>query len=55
MARQIKLNFVMRKLFGHKIIPKRFGSNQEGIGGTSFTESHTGQKRRIIIEELFLG
>ena len=35
-------------------MPKELGSNQENIGGTSFTENHTGQKWRIIIGELFL-
>ena len=35
-------------------MPKEFGRNQETIGGTSFTENHTGQKWRIIIGELFL-
>ena len=28
----------MRQLCGHKRMPKKFGSNQERIGGTSFTE-----------------
>ena len=35
-------------------MPKKVGGNQEKIGGTSFTENHTGQKWRIIIGELFL-
>ena len=35
-------------------MPKEFESNQENVGGTSFTENHTGQKWRIIIGELFL-
>ena len=55
LARKIKLNFFMRQWFGHRRMPKRFGSNQERIGGTSFTERHIGQRWRIIIGELLLG
>ena len=35
-------------------MPKKVGSNQEKIDGTSFTENHTRQKWIIIIGELFL-
>ena len=35
-------------------MPKDLGSNKEKIGGTSFTENHTGQKWRLIIGEIFL-
>ena len=53
MARQIKLNFGMRQLFGHKRMPNKFGSKQDWIGGTSFTKCHSGQNGRMNFGELF--
>ena len=44
----------MRQLFGHKRMPKKFGSKQDKINGTSFTKCHSGHNRSMNIGELFL-
>ena len=48
------MNFGMRKLFGHKRMPKKFGSKQDRINGTSFTAILFVQKLAKILEKYWL-
>ena len=51
----MRLNFGMTQLFGHKRMPKTFGSKQDRINGTSFTKCHSGQNGRVNFWRITLG
>ena len=53
-TRQIELNFVMRQLFGHEKVSKKFEINWAKLNGTCFTKCHLGQHRKKIIGGIFL-